>query len=267
MSLRTKLLAMDSKVKESMIKGRESLSLASLHAVTSSNGGSTSAKSTKSRPPISERLKKSKSGNDLVECAEEVEHSGLMGPPAKKSFFFNGSTASQQTSGGTPGSKPSPIDVASNSNSKNRSTSDKINSSDHRHSFSVQLPSGASSRSRASSFSSTRSTMAGGAGQNALTATAYATMLKTTAASHLDVNKLKRMRAVLSSESPMWMTEFIDEGGYAAMLTRLDELINMEWREEQHDDQALHELLRCFVALPTTDVSLPNNPSPLHCPN
>lgn len=63
------------------------------------------------------------------------------------------------------------------------------------------------------------------------------------------------MRAVLSSESPTWIGEFVEEGGYAAMVTRLKELLALEWREEQHDDQLLHELLRCFVALSTTDVS------------
>lgn len=38
------------------------------------------------------------------------------------------------------------------------------------------------------------------------------------------------------------------------MLTRLNDLLEMEWREEQHDDQALHELLRCFKALSTSSI-------------
>ncbi|PWN52326.1 hypothetical protein IE53DRAFT_373620 [Violaceomyces palustris] len=62
------------------------------------------------------------------------------------------------------------------------------------------------------------------------------------------------MRAVVASESPVWISSFIEFGGYSAMLARLEELLGMEWREEQHDDQLLHELLRCFVALATTEI-------------
>ncbi|KAK4695552.1 hypothetical protein P7C70_g8531, partial [Phenoliferia sp. Uapishka_3] len=35
-------------------------------------------------------------------------------------------------------------------------------------------------------------------------------------------------------------------------MERLKELLDTEWREEQHDDQILHELLRCFKALTLT---------------
>jgi len=84
----------------------------------------------------------------------------------------------------------------------------------------------------------------------------FATMLKCTDASRIDVARVKRMRAVLAAESPAWISTFIGSecGGYDAMLTRLDDLLAMEWREEQHDDMLLHELLRCFVALSTTEV-------------
>lgn len=78
-------------------------------------------------------------------------------------------------------------------------------------------------------------------------------MLKTNDTSRLDVAKVKRMRAVMSSETPAWLTEFFDEGGYTAVLARLKELLDMEWREEQHDDNLLHELLRCFLALSSTE--------------
>lgn len=38
------------------------------------------------------------------------------------------------------------------------------------------------------------------------------------------------------------------------MLTRLNEVLEVEWREEQHDDQMLHELLRCLKALSTSSI-------------
>lgn len=42
------------------------------------------------------------------------------------------------------------------------------------------------------------------------------------------------------------------KGGYSALLTRLNEILEVEWREEQHDDQILHELLRCVKAMSTS---------------
>ena len=38
------------------------------------------------------------------------------------------------------------------------------------------------------------------------------------------------------------------------MLTRLNEILEVEWREEQRDDQMLHELLRCLKALSTSSI-------------
>jgi hypothetical protein len=51
-----------------------------------------------------------------------------------------------------------------------------------------------------------------------------------------------------------WTEEFIQLGGYTALMTRLNEILEVEWREEQHDDQILHELLRCFKALDTSSI-------------
>jgi hypothetical protein len=38
------------------------------------------------------------------------------------------------------------------------------------------------------------------------------------------------------------------------LLTRLNEILEVEWRDEQHDDQILHELLRCVKAMSTSAV-------------
>jgi hypothetical protein len=49
-----------------------------------------------------------------------------------------------------------------------------------------------------------------------------------------------------------WTEEFLEEGGYDALLNRFNEILEFEWREEQHDDQLLHALLQCFKALTTS---------------
>lgn len=50
------------------------------------------------------------------------------------------------------------------------------------------------------------------------------------------------------------MDEFIRHGGYLGLLERLKEMLDVEWREEQHDDQMLNAILGCFVALTTSTV-------------
>ncbi|KAJ4477395.1 armadillo-type protein [Lentinula aciculospora] len=70
----------------------------------------------------------------------------------------------------------------------------------------------------------------------------------------LDVEQVKKLRLLLRNESASWTEEFLRSGGYTALLTRLNEILEVEWREEQHDDQILHELLRCFKALSTSSI-------------
>ncbi|KAI9601637.1 hypothetical protein H4Q26_001469 [Puccinia striiformis f. sp. tritici PST-130] len=60
-------------------------------------------------------------------------------------------------------------------------------------------------------------------------------------------------RFALRTKPPAWSNEFIGFGGYNALLKRLKELLEIEWREEQHDDQVLYEILRCFKALLLTE--------------
>ncbi|UZJ56942.1 hypothetical protein CBS101457_006262 [Exobasidium rhododendri] len=229
-TLRLKLMSMDAKVKDSMMKGQATLSLAALSAASGS----------KSRPAISDRLRKSRSSSSIIVADDKRKiEAALMPPPDRKSLF------------GGPHSR----NASAISNSSASSTESK---QQKKSKASVRTPDVETSptflplsgqRSRTNSFSSaTFATSASSA-----SASTFATMLKTTDSSRLDVTRVKKMRAVLSAESPSWIGEFVEEGGYTAMLTRLKELLNLEWREEQHDDQLLHELLRCFVALSTTD--------------
>ncbi|KAG8954387.1 hypothetical protein FRC04_011713 [Tulasnella sp. 424] len=87
-----------------------------------------------------------------------------------------------------------------------------------------------------------------------LTAEYMSAWLARTKSSELEVDRLKRLRLLLRNETATWSENFLIGGGYSAMLTRLNDLLEMEWREEQHDDQALHELLRCFKALSTSSI-------------
>ncbi|KAH9957444.1 armadillo-type protein [Russula dissimulans] len=70
----------------------------------------------------------------------------------------------------------------------------------------------------------------------------------------LEVDIVKKLRLMLRNEAASWSQDFLKAGGYSALLTRLNELLEVEWREEQHDDQLLHELLRCLKALSTSEI-------------
>ncbi|WOO84564.1 GTPase-binding protein rid1 [Vanrija pseudolonga] len=70
----------------------------------------------------------------------------------------------------------------------------------------------------------------------------------------MEVNRAKKLRMLLRHETTGWVATFIEAGGYKLVLDRLQDLLDVEWREEQHDDQMLYELLRCVKALTTSDV-------------
>ncbi|KAJ7762045.1 armadillo-type protein [Mycena maculata] len=84
--------------------------------------------------------------------------------------------------------------------------------------------------------------------------TRFFSILSGTSSTQLDIENVKKLRLLLRNESASWSEEFLKLGGYAALLTRLNEILEVEWREEQHDDQVLHELLRCFKALSTSSI-------------
>ncbi|KAJ9094493.1 hypothetical protein QFC21_006032 [Naganishia friedmannii] len=69
----------------------------------------------------------------------------------------------------------------------------------------------------------------------------------------VDVDQVKRLRLLLGSESASWVQTFIDAGGYKYLLLRLQDLLDVEWRSEQHDDQLFFEILRCIKGLATSE--------------
>ncbi|ODO08884.1 hypothetical protein L198_00621 [Cryptococcus wingfieldii CBS 7118] len=70
----------------------------------------------------------------------------------------------------------------------------------------------------------------------------------------MDVGRCKKLRMLLRHESTDWVGAFLDMGGYVLVLDRLQDLLDVEWREEQHDDQMLYEILRCIKAFSTTEM-------------
>ncbi|KAF8843694.1 hypothetical protein BDN67DRAFT_944797 [Paxillus ammoniavirescens] len=87
-----------------------------------------------------------------------------------------------------------------------------------------------------------------------ITPVKFCSILSSSSSTTLDVEAVKKLRLMLRNEAASWTEEFLRSGGYSALLTRLNEILEVEWREEQHDDQMLHELLRCFKALSTSSI-------------
>ncbi|UTT93071.1 hypothetical protein NDA17_006409 [Ustilago hordei] len=279
--LRRKLLLLTSTVKASMLQGQATLSLASFSLDDTLSSSPTKT----SRMPIPELLngRPADAGNrpastiyqssSLLDQAN-ADDAELMAPPDTAQLFGAGSP--RQVSTGSIDSSSS----HSGSNSggglrggHNKQSSGSASRSALREAFKKSTP----NLGQGGSFISLANSVTGGSTLTSTTNTrprsmsfgkeiatafgketpeSFGTMLKCTDASHIDIARIKRMRAVLAAESPAWISTFIGPecGGYDAMLTRLDELLAMEWRDEQHDDMLLHELLRCFVALSTTEV-------------
>ncbi|SPO24951.1 uncharacterized protein UTRI_01461_B [Ustilago trichophora] len=268
--LRRKLLLLSSTVKASMLQGQATLSLA---AFGLDDASMSSSPTKSSRMPIPEMLKgkpASRPASSIFTSSPLLDPSfaansdaaELMAPPNTAQLF--GAGPPRQVSAGS-------IDSASSGSGHAKQPSNTSRSA-IRDAFKKSTP----NLGQGGSFISLAASAAGGTSSTASTARprsmsfgkefaasfgketpeSFATMLKCTDASRIDVARVKRMRAVLAAESPAWISTFIslECGGYDAMLARLDELLGMEWREEQHDDMLLHELLRCFVALSTTEV-------------
>lgn len=91
-------------------------------------------------------------------------------------------------------------------------------------------------------------------GGNSWTPSSFCTILDATPSATLEVEIVKKLRLHLRNESASWTEEFLREGGYDCILSRLGELLQFEWREEQHDDKLLHSLLECVKAISTSVV-------------
>ena len=228
-TIRFKLEGLDSTVKFSMLKGKETMMLSGM--IGGSGGGDgpprpSSPSKMRSPLPFGGVRKSTSSG------PSGGFHAGLLSPSSSSADVSKLSSDSPTfpKRGPPPSSTGNSSFVMPNGGNRTRTTS-----------FSSLLPGHAHISS-----SNTKETPS-----------YFATYLKTNASSLLAVAVIKRMRAVLATESPSWINEFASEHqGYSALIARLQEVLEMEWREEQHDDMLLHELLRCLIALSTSDVSV-----------
>ncbi|KDQ57071.1 hypothetical protein JAAARDRAFT_157150 [Jaapia argillacea MUCL 33604] len=123
----------------------------------------------------------------------------------------------------------------------------------HTRGRSMDKPRGQAPPQTSSDFGTTKSKKEKGTLKN-LGPGVFCGMLQSTSSSELDVEFVKKLRLCLRNEPAGWSQDFLREGGYTALLQRLNEILEIEWREEQHDDQLLHELLRCFKALSTSSI-------------
>jgi hypothetical protein len=80
-------------------------------------------------------------------------------------------------------------------------------------------------------------------------------MKKTVKPQDVEVGKLHKLRQLLRNETVEWVDSFVHEGGITELVNLLHRVMEVEWRED-HEDQLLHEVLRCIKGLCTTDSAL-----------
>ncbi|KAF2749768.1 hypothetical protein M011DRAFT_492809 [Sporormia fimetaria CBS 119925] len=71
----------------------------------------------------------------------------------------------------------------------------------------------------------------------------------------VEVGRLHKLRQLLRNETVEWVDAFVQDGGMRELVGLLHRIMEVEWRED-HEDQLLHEVLRCLKGLCTTDSAL-----------
>lgn len=251
--VKAKMTALDHPVKAAMLKGSTSATLSShsfLAAALQLTGAPETGAQSTAKEAMMKRAKRSKSGSDL----RGLNILGL-------GLGLGQKTKNNETEDWCMVDESSP---AGERLVKGRTRS-------HTKSHSV-APSPALSSASGASRASSQGSRSGQLDEKEGSAW-WAMRLKSRTYRDLDAAELKRLRVALRTQAPSWTAEFVVYGGFAAMMKRLKELLEVEWRcvhllsrgtqeaeqvhrrEEQHDDQVLHEVLRCFRALLLSDVS------------
>ena len=68
----------------------------------------------------------------------------------------------------------------------------------------------------------------------------------------LEHGRLAKLRLLLRNETVAWVDSFVALGGLTEIVSLLHRIMALEWRED-HEDQLLHEALRCLKGLCTTE--------------
>ncbi|KAJ7018809.1 armadillo-type protein [Mycena alexandri] len=244
-TLRPRLIGMESTVKAAMLKSSQTMALTPLPLPLPATRGT---------PPLTPRssaLRRTRSTESLdsprhPKASAEFEYAL---PRAPALFGESAAQGGSSSVGASAGASPSRKASGSHSRGTSFDASRLLSRSQ------VHLPASASVVDLTGKGSKDRG---GAAGKEKvakdISPTRFFSILSGTSSTHLDIETVKKLRLLLRNESASWSEEFLKLGGYAALLTRLNEILEVEWREEQHDDQVLHELLRCFKALSTSSI-------------
>ncbi|KAJ7707408.1 armadillo-type protein [Mycena rosella] len=227
-TLRPRLIGMESTVKAAMLKSSQTMALPPLPPPLAP------ARSTPPLTPRSAALRRTRSTESL-DSPRHVKPALEYAAPRAPALF------------GEP---------SSNRKASSHSRGTSFDASRLLSRSQVHLPISASTVDLTSKGSSKDRNAAAGKDKSAkdISPMRFFSILSGTSSTQLDIENVKKLRLLLRNESASWSEEFLKLGGYAALLTRLNEILEVEWREEQHDDQILHELLRCFKALSTSSI-------------
>ncbi|CAK5268292.1 unnamed protein product [Mycena citricolor] len=246
-SLRPKLLGMESNVKAAMLKSSQTITPASLSSMGLPMPPPTVAPLT---PRSASALRRTRSTETLdsprrVKSGAADDSFEFVQPRAPALFAESAHNASSTSlAGGGAGSRKSSAHSRGTSFDKSRLLSMSLSRSQ------VHLPISASMVDLTGRPPAARTA----AKAKDLSPQRFCSVLTGQSSTELDIEVVKKLRLMLRNESASWSEEFLSLGGYSALLTRLNEILEVEWREEQHGDQILHELLRCFKALSTSAI-------------
>ncbi|KAF2465404.1 uncharacterized protein BDR25DRAFT_318286 [Lindgomyces ingoldianus] len=195
----------------------------------SSVGGTTGKKSTKSTLSRSAKSREDSDGEEVAPLeATTLETSSKRSRPRSRTFTFS--------------KGDSPLKKQKAEAALNERKSSKPN----------PIPKSPSSRSLISNGSQRSISK----GQKATTPDEFVTyMQKTQKPQQVEVGKLHKLRLLLRNETVEWVDDFMKEGGMSELVSLLHRIMEVEWRED-HEDQLLHEVLRCLKGLCTTDSAL-----------
>lgn len=198
----------------------------SAHSTIGDTAGKRSTKSNDSRG-----LKSRDGSLDEDKADEEIPVSEVMAKrerPRSRAFTFS--------KGDSPTKKSKPEKPANE-----RKISSKSN----------PIPKSPSMRSLVSNGSSKSTT----GGKHATPDEFITYMRSTKKVQDVEVGRLHKLRQLLRNETVEWVDTFVQEDGMTELAGLLHRIMEVEWRED-HEDQLLHEVLRCLKGLCTTDSAL-----------
>ncbi|CAO1623818.1 unnamed protein product [Parajaminaea phylloscopi] len=263
---RSKLVSLATVVKEDFLRRESELTAGSFSLFGNSSSSASAPHPARSRPVSPER----KSYKGSARRDDDDDDDEPLRPPNRRSLFGQGKLGSSDSSLNLPMGTSGQSRVASGESSRSApsgaSPHKRPRSPKKDGAGSPNLDSGAPfernerGRGRLGSVASSAIRSLSPTRQAAPSTSSpaqYAKMLLHTSSRKLDIDKLRRLRVLLHSESPSWLGDFLfTHRGYEGMLKRVGELVEMDWREDIHDDKALHELLRGMSSLGATDKGL-----------